>query len=83
MWPAALLEDLLDIPSVEVIPLPLSTIFTASQSVPNPIAYLPQLGTTLTPDMVMKHLSTESSAACTEVLVALLLTSNWQARDLP
>ncbi len=52
MWPAALLEDLLNVPSVEVIPLPLSTLFTAPQSVPNPIAYIPQLGTILTPNMV-------------------------------
>ena len=52
MWPAALLEDLLGVPSVEVIPLPLSSIYSRSQSVPNPISYIPQLGTTLTTNMV-------------------------------
>jgi hypothetical protein len=52
MWPAALLEDLLGIPSVEVIPLPLSSMYSESQSVPNPISYIPQLGTSLTPKMV-------------------------------
>jgi len=52
MWPAALLEDLLGVPSVEVIPLPLSSMYSKSQSMPNPISYIPQLGTSLTPNMV-------------------------------
>ncbi len=52
MWPAALLEDLLGVPSVEVIPLPLSSMYSKSQSMPNPISYIPQMGTTLSPNMV-------------------------------
>lgn len=52
MWPSALLGDLLQVPTVEVIPLPMSSLNAAPHSIPNPIAYIPQLGTSLTPHMV-------------------------------
>lgn len=52
MWPSALLGDLLQVPTVEVIPLPLTSLNAVPHSIPNPIAYIPQLGTSLTPDMV-------------------------------
>ncbi|KAL0043684.1 hypothetical protein WJX82_007403 [Trebouxia sp. C0006] len=51
MWPAALLEDLLQLPSVEVLPLPVTSLQSAPQSIPNPVAYIPQLGVSLTPNM--------------------------------
>ena len=53
MWPSALLGDLLQVPTVEVIPLPLTSLNAVPHSIPNPIAYIPQLGTNLTPDICM------------------------------
>ncbi len=52
MWPAALLEDILDIPSVEFIPVGVNSRHFTPHSVPNPMAYIPQLGTAFTPEMV-------------------------------
>ena len=52
-WPAALLEDALDIPSVDVFSFaPLQPMFGDYVSTPNPAAYLPQLGSGLNPNIV-------------------------------
>ena len=53
-WPGAVLQDLLNITSVEVQPLPvlLPGNWEYEQSIPNPIAYLPQYGTVFTTRMV-------------------------------
>lgn len=52
-WPGAVLQDLLNITSVEVQPLPvlLPWNWEYEQSIPNPIAYLPQYGTVFTTRM--------------------------------
>lgn len=51
-WPAALLEDALDIPSVDVFSFaPLQPMFGDYVSTPNPAAYLPQLGSGLNPNI--------------------------------
>ena len=52
-WPAAILDDLLGIPSVEVLSAaPLQPFFGPMWSIPDPVAYLPQLGSGLSPNMV-------------------------------
>ena len=52
-WPAYILQHDLNIPNVELIPLPLlMPLLSQSQSVPNPMAYLPQLGSSNMPAMV-------------------------------
>ena len=55
-WPAALLDDVLGIPSIDVLSAaPFQPMFGYYTSNPNPVAYLPQLGSGLTPDMVSQH----------------------------
>lgn len=55
-WPAALLDDALGIPSIDVLSAaPFQPMFGYYTSNPNPVAYLPQLGSGLTPDMVSQH----------------------------
>ena len=50
---AGILAQVLDVPLVEMVPFPLiPPVFEQSQSVPNPVAYLPQFGTFYTLDMV-------------------------------
>ena len=50
---ALILAQILEVPLVEVMPLPLiPPLFEQQQSIPNPVAYLPQLGTFHTLDMV-------------------------------
>ena len=52
-WPAAILDDLLGIPSVEVLSAaPFQPFFGPMWSIPDPVAYLPQLGSGLSPNMV-------------------------------
>jgi len=51
-WPGALLGELLDIPIVEVLPLPIMTHKEYEMSFPNPVAYAPQMGLAYTPHMV-------------------------------
>jgi len=52
-WPAALLDDVLGIPSIDVLSaVPFQPMFGYYTANPNPVAYLPQLGSGLTPDMV-------------------------------
>ncbi len=52
-WPAALLDDVLGIPSIDVLSAaPFQPMFGYYTGNPNPVAYLPQLGSGLTPDMV-------------------------------
>lgn len=52
-WPAALLDDILHIPSVDVLILaPLQPQFGKAFSIPNPLAYVPQLGSGLMANMV-------------------------------
>ncbi|KAL0039373.1 hypothetical protein WJX79_005388 [Trebouxia sp. C0005] len=51
-WPAALLDDVLGIPSIDVLSAaPFQPMFGYYTANPNPVAYLPQLGSGLTPDM--------------------------------
>ncbi|KAL0028169.1 hypothetical protein WJX77_011786 [Trebouxia sp. C0004] len=51
-WPAALLDDVLGIPSIDVLSAaPFQPLFGYYTANPNPVAYLPQLGSGLTPDM--------------------------------
>lgn len=51
-WPCNVLSDTLHLPSVEVLPLPLVPISAQRQGYPNNPAYIPQLGTDFTPEMV-------------------------------
>ncbi|DBA85796.1 TPA: UDP-glucuronosyltransferase 2A1 [Trebouxia sp. C0004] len=52
-WPAALLDDVLGIPSIDVLSAaPFQPLFGYYTANPNPVAYLPQLGSGLTPDML-------------------------------
>ena len=52
-WPAALLEDALNITSIDVFSFaPLQPMFGDDASIPNPAAYLPQLGSGLNTNMV-------------------------------
>ena len=52
-WPADLLQDLLDVPSVDVLPFPVGMpMFERSHSIPNELAYVPQVGVDYTTDMV-------------------------------
>lgn len=54
-WPADLLEDLLSVPSVDICPFSVGTgmpVFEGKLSIPNQIAWMPQIGTAYTPDMV-------------------------------
>ncbi|KAL0053413.1 hypothetical protein WJX82_005386 [Trebouxia sp. C0006] len=51
-WPAALLDDVLGIPSIDVLSAaPFQPMFGYYTGNPNPVAYLPQLGSGLTPNM--------------------------------
>lgn len=52
-WPAALLQDTLGIDSVELWPvgIMLPWLWESEFSLPNPVAYLPQLGMDFTPNM--------------------------------
>ncbi len=52
-WPGALLGELLDIPIVEVLPLPIMTHKEYEMSFPNPLAYAPQMGLGYTVQMVL------------------------------
>ena len=57
IWPAAVLEELLQVPSVELIPTHLAApLYSFDQSIPNPIAYVPQFGSGLYPIMVCNQL---------------------------
>ncbi|KAK9840269.1 hypothetical protein WJX74_006518 [Apatococcus lobatus] len=52
--PASLLADLLEVPSVDVVPIPvLLPWFSARYSIPQPVAYLPSLGAPFTPNMTL------------------------------
>lgn len=51
-WPADLLQDLLDVPSIDVLPFPIGMpLFEQSLSIPNELAYVPQLGVDYTTNM--------------------------------
>ncbi len=53
-WPGALLQDMLGTSSVELWPtvILMPWLWEAEFSIPNPVAYLPQVGMTFTPNMV-------------------------------
>jgi len=53
-WPAAFLQDILEISSVELWPVVILMpwLWESEFSLPNPVAYLPQVGMDLTPNMV-------------------------------
>lgn len=53
-WPAALLQDTLGIDSVELWPVVILMpwLWESEFSLPNPVAYLPQVGMDFTPNMV-------------------------------
>lgn len=53
-WPAALLQDTLGIPSIELWPVAMlmPMLWEGEFSLPNPVAYLPQVGMDFTPNMV-------------------------------
>ena len=53
-WPAYILQHDWNIPNVELFMFPLlMPLVSGSQSVPNPVAYLPQLGSSNRPCMVL------------------------------
>ena len=55
-WPGDFLQDLLSVPTVDVASFAVGMpMFENSLSVPNPIAYLPQVGTGYTCNMVSYH----------------------------
>ncbi len=52
-WPAAVLSEVLKLPVVDVLSMgPAQPLLGHAWSTPNPVAYLPQLGSGLTPNMV-------------------------------
>ena len=52
-WPALFVQQQLGVPTVEFQPLPLLLPFMETlYQIPDPIAYIPQIGSALTPDMV-------------------------------
>ena len=56
-WPADLLQDLLDVPSIDVLPFLIGMpLFEQSLSIPNELAYVPQLGVDYTTNMVSPQL---------------------------
>ena len=82
-WPAALLDDVLDIPSIDVLSAaPFQPMFGYYTANPNPVAYLPQLGSGLTPDMVSLWLcpAVERNTIVTSVLQRdpLLSVIDWR-----
>lgn len=52
-WPAAVLQDMLAIPSVDVLPMSVLMPLNERLGVPNPVAYIPQMFTSFTPGMVI------------------------------
>lgn len=64
LWPAAILTELLKVPVVDVLSMgPFQPGSAALWSSPNPVAYLPQISSGLTPGMV-------SSACLSHALLA-------------
>lgn len=56
-WPADLLQDLLNVSGIDVLPFPIAMpMFEQSLSIPNVIAYVPQVGIDYTPNMVSHHI---------------------------
>ena len=73
-WPADLLQDLLGVPSVDVLPFPIGMpMFERSLSIPNEVAYVPQIGIDYTNIMVSPHLSLANA-----VSVADLCLPKWR-----
>lgn len=52
-WPAAVLQDMLAIPSVDVLPMSVLMPLNERHGIPNPVAYIPQMSTPFTPGMVI------------------------------
>ena len=52
-WPAAVLQDMLAIPSVDVLPMSVLMPLNERLGVPNSVAYIPQMSTPFTPGMVI------------------------------
>ena len=52
-WAGAMLQDLLKLSCVEVLPVPISGVAGLPMyGLPNPVVYMPQAGSTFTPNMV-------------------------------
>ena len=52
-WPADLLQDLLGVPAIDVLPFPIGMpMLEQSLSIPNQVAYVPQVGVDYTANMV-------------------------------
>ena len=65
-WPSAVLEEILQVPSVELLPIALAApLYDKDHSIPNPIAYVPQFGSGLHPNMVCSLASLMYSIAST------------------
>lgn len=75
-WPAALLEDALHIPSIDVLSsAPFQPVFGDYVSTSNPVAYIPQLGSGLTTKMVRSEAWDFMHISCwkTQLMSALQL----------
>ncbi len=77
-WPGALLGELLDIPIVEVLPLPIMTHKEYEMSFPNPLAYAPQMGLGYTVQMVLTKFAVNDfgcTCACIYAWAYMLVTA--------
>lgn len=78
-WPALFVQQQLGVPTVEFQPLPLLLPFTETlYQIPDPIAYIPQIGSALTPDMVSATKLTCNLAYVLPALNACHWSFRWQ-----
>lgn len=77
-WPGALLQDILNISSVEVLPLPvlLPWNWEYEQSIPNPVAYVPQFATVFTLNMVSSKCCQALCAADSQLIMCAKATAD-------
>jgi hypothetical protein len=91
-WPASVLSEVLNLTVVDVLSMgPAQPLLGQPWSTPNPVAYLPQLGSGLTPNMVSswQHCA-DLAATCTPdsclnkptSLVVINTISQWTRADM-
>ena len=70
LWPTQLLSEILEIPEVELVSTGVVMPYNGRRaSIPNPIAYIPQMGSALHPNMVSQASSTDC-ACCSSTSLA-------------
>lgn len=91
-WPASVLSEVLNLTVVDVLSMgPAQPLLGQPWSHPNPVAYLPQLGSGLTPNMVSSSkLHANLAAKCNAdsdlnkltSLLVINITSQWSRADI-